>query len=61
DILVAFESMYKEFESHQLQESIQDIALSMILELNSVTINSSQVSDYKRDIILLDNSYTLRH
>uniref|UniRef100_A0A1X7T561 Sacsin/Nov domain-containing protein n=1 Tax=Amphimedon queenslandica TaxID=400682 RepID=A0A1X7T561_AMPQE len=60
DILVAFEKMYKEFESHQLQESVRDIALSMISELNSMTIDSSQVSDYKRDIILIDNSFTLR-
>ena len=61
DILVAFEKMYKELESHKLQESIRDIALSMISELNSMTINSSQVSDYKGDIILVDNSYALRH
>ena len=60
DILVAFETMYKDFASHKIPKKYQNIALSMILELNSVTINSSQVSDYTRDIILIDNSYTLR-
>ena len=61
DILVAFEKMYKKFVSHKIQERNQDIALSMISELNLININLSQVSDYKGDIILFDNSYTLRH
>ena len=60
DILVAFDEMYKEFPSHKIPGRNQDIASSMISELNSITINSSQVSEYK-NIILVDSSYTLRH
>ncbi|XP_019851646.1 PREDICTED: sacsin-like [Amphimedon queenslandica] len=61
DILVAFEAMYKDFASCKILKRNQNIALSMISELNSMTINSSQVSNYKGDIILIDDSYTLRH
>ena len=61
DILVAFEEMYKDFASCEIPKRNQVIALSMISELNSMTINSSQVSDYKGDIILVDNSCALRH
>ena len=63
DILMAFDEMYKEFVSRKIPKRNQDIALSMISELNSMTINSSRVSEYNtyRNIILVDSSYTLRH
>ncbi|XP_019850325.1 PREDICTED: sacsin-like [Amphimedon queenslandica] len=61
DILVAFEAMYKDFASHKIPKRNQNIALSMILGLNSMTNDSSQVSNYNGDIILIDNSFTLRY
>ena len=63
DILVAFEQMFKEpghTQSHKIPEKNHSIVKDMILKLSSMSIDSSQVSAYEGDIILVDDSYTLR-
>ena len=63
DILVAFEQMFKDTshtQSHKIPKKNYSIVKDMILKLSSMSIDSSQVSAYKGDIILVDESYTLQ-
>ena len=63
DILVAFEQMFNDTshtQSHKIPKKNYSIVKDMILKLSSMSIDSSQVSAYKGDIILVDESYTLQ-
>ena len=62
DILVAFEQMFQDTgdtQSYKIPKKNYSIVKDMIIRLSSMSIDSSQVSAYEGDIILVDDSYTL--
>ena len=63
DILVAFKQMFQDTgdtQSYKIPKKNHSIVKDMIIRLSSMSIESSQVSAYEGDIILVDDSYTLQ-
>ncbi|XP_019858269.1 PREDICTED: sacsin-like [Amphimedon queenslandica] len=60
DILLVFRKMYELDASHKIPKKNRNVTLSMILELNLMSICPSNVSSYER-VILVDDCYTLRY